>query len=436
MRKWMVFVSLLLVALFSGCGGGGSSGASGQTQQGTDTSGSNGNSDSDLTNPGNDNPETGTPGTDPIVEQPRIKTQSFTAIPQSQMEETVVFVTNDSFANAHPNWTMHAQVAVDQFNLVLAKTTTKHITAIFKTCPDNAFANAATDPTFHHDNNFSSGAGGTTIFDFVYTDASQIPEIVKIGDLRTANASAIVLNGKRYEHVFISESASLSILLGKAVVDLNSRSVGHYEQALFPLFHEWGHTLSLAADEGYNYVFTDQSGDLPNLGSYSRRTTFPNDPMSMEAWFTFDLPAPVITYQFSPFNSWLIQKNANHQYNLWEITQGIPSQVWIKVTRGGAAVAGAEVKLYAAAKNAIVFDNSNAVNLRTVLGTFTTDAQGYVKLQTSRIWDMWENNEYIAWGIKAAQAGAHAGTLLTVTDLESAFLKDGINTLELSLQLQ
>ena len=370
-----------------------------------------------------------------------IKRLGFAAVPANEKNVGIVWAINETGAALIPNWQSGAQTVVDYVNTVLAKTTTKqlHIEK-FKVYPDNGYDNARNDPAFYYNNGFVAGRNnyslqGQTIFTFIYTNLSQVPNSIRGRGVTSASAGTVRIGDVYFSIDVIIENATLSSLLGKAQVDANAHSVGHWEQSLFDYLHESGHSFDLNCDEGYNYVWTDQSGVLPNLGSYNARTEYPNDPMYMEMRLAFDLPAPAVEYRFNDFNSWLIEKNANMQYDCNNIGPGVPAKVSVKVVDvNGYAVVGASVKTFGAADN----DPFNGQeNMQTQLEDLTTDANGMVKLTTTEFKSIAfiPYGNWIAIGIKASSNGKYAGQVLTLTDLEKAYLQQGINDYVITLKL-
>jgi hypothetical protein len=402
---------VIMLFLLSGCGGGGSDGGK-----------------STLTV---------TPITTPTVSTtvPGTKTNIFLSpVPASDLTETINFLVNKDFADIHPELETNVRQIVADINAVLAKDPEcKKRYALGKVI---TYANAAaldtirTTPDYFYDNKFIGNpyVGGTTVVYWTQPDGGNLPKFFQGS---TGLAGTNYINGKTYGFILIAEVTTNTILLGidnlpKAVNGLSS-----YYVKLSTLLHELGHTLGLGAPEWYGLVCSDKSGTLPTL-DLNFKAQFSQDPMSSSDVWKYNIQE----YKFSPFNSWFISHNANHQLSVVGVMFAAHNlvQPWVKVVdTSGAPVPNATVIVY----GGIWYDNTGysdvviAKNMETVLQTLSTDVNGMAKIINNDPWD--------AKGVKAYRGEKLAGAVYTSVDLEMAYFQnDEANkyTYVLELKLQ
>jgi hypothetical protein len=417
--NWLIaiFLIFMVVGLIA-CGSGGNADTSAPAPTPTPTP----------------NPPPPTPPPTPTT--PSIKVDGFVAIPDDQYTESIVMVMNENFASSHSNWQTIAQVMLDEENTALNRTAgnkKQYVIGRFMTLLD---ANVVTmyengpDSSFYLDNGFTR-CGGTTVFFYLYDGIANKPSF-ESGGLHHVRSSS---DGRILEEVWISydiaSSPFTNLVQGTLAYDIESNA----------LRHELGHTAGLAAEEWYRYQFQDFTGVLPNLGAYSRQVQFPADPMDS------GVGVGVLT-EFAPFNSWLININANHQYNLKEVIEGVPAILKVKVVdSANNPISGATVQVFAAlwgsvaANGGLISDIPVTSSIPLLNGL--TDANGEFLINSDDTITSTHEGVTLphkfstglsAKIIKVASGGKVAGTFLTLTDLEKAYLQDGLDTLVITLK--
>jgi hypothetical protein len=358
---------------------------------------------------------------------PSIKTDGFAAIPDSQYSESITVVMNENFASGHSNWETKAQTMLDEMNAALNRTVgnkKQYTVGKFMTLLDanvESMYASGPDSSYYIDNGYAR-CGGTTVFFYLYDGAANMPSFFA-GYPNGFRWGRIASDGRILEEVWIPYDTSIGSPFTNFV-----QGTLDYEIAVNPLFHELGHSLGLAAEEWYRYQFQDFTGVLPNLGAYSRPNQFPADPMAAGA---------VAQPEFAPFNSWLINKNANHQYRLEEIIEGVPDVIKVKVVdSANSPISGATVQVFAALWGSV------PVTDPVLLINTTTDTNGEAVINsddaaTSTYGGVTYAHKFgvsvSAKIVKVASGGKVAGAFLTLSDLEVAFLQNGLNTLVIEL---
>lgn len=376
-----------------------------------------------------------TPTPTPTPTTPSIKVDGFAAIPSSQYTENITIVMNENFAAGHADWQTKAQTMLDEENTTLNRTVgnKKQYVGKFMTLLDanvvSMFENGP-DSSYYIDNGFTR-CGGTTVFFYLYDGIANRPSFFA-NSPNGFRYGRIASDGRILEEVWIPYDVSNSPFTNLVQGTLE------YEIASSRLKHELGHTNGLAAEEWYRYQFQDFTGVLPNLGAYSRQNQFPNDPMCCSG---------SLTPEFAPFNSWIINKNANHQYNLEEILEGVPSILKVKVVDStNTAISGATVKVFAALWGSVATDGSLESDAPVTgpipLLSGSTDANGEFVINsddaiTSTYGGVTIPHKFStglsAKIIKVEYSGKVAGAFLTLTDLEIAYLQNGLDTLVIQL---
>jgi hypothetical protein len=272
-------------------------------------------------------------------------------IPIADYTEKINVLVDQTYALRHPDFDRNLNAIINDINAVFAKTTKKRfaLNTISTYADDNELKSISSDEKYFYDNNFSSNPmyGGITVV-FAHSDvdtSEKLNEYFKgvFGVYNTAFYTTAYLNGKTFGMVYISEFMNDSILMGSAN-RTTSYGWNEYENELFRILHELGHSLGLGSPEWY-IKYTDQTPELPNLGTYNLYNTYPLDPMvGSYQWPTYTMQ----NFEFSPVNSMIINYNANHQYTcdqIADITKLV--KINIKVTdNSGNPIVGATVKSY------------------------------------------------------------------------------------------
>ena len=340
---------------------------------------------------------------------------------------------NESFAQTHSDWQARAQGIIDHVNVVLNRNEgnrKSYSVGRFMTYPDADFlkmAKGEIPENFFLDNGFSSDGGGTTIFYYILEDYHSIVQIFLGSGLPAPDFEKDVYRSidgkmKRFATAWLAEGVDDS-LFTEVNPDIRNFYPNWYDLKTAGVLHEAvGHGLGLAAEDQYNYNFKDKTGTLPDLGTYTLGLTdeYWGDPMTGSG-------GPASLWKFAPFNAWVIDKNANHQYSVYEVMYGIPAEIKVKVVDSyGMAINGAAVTVF----GALDAKKTAHHEMKTLLETLTTDANGEAVIKND-FPDTW-----LAKGIKASHNGKYAGQYLILTDLEIAYLRQGLDKYVITLTLQ
>ena len=367
------------------------------------------------------------------VALPRIKREGFKPIPEAEYAEQIVFAMNESFAQTHLDWQTRAQGIVNHINVVMnrnANNRKSYSIGRFMTYPDadiKEMAQGEIREAFFLDNNFTgnSNGAGTTIFMLMVDNSVDLAGIFLDG-LGNSFEQDIYKSvggqpGKKFATAWIADQMNDS-LFTDVNPELKNFYPDWYDLKVGVFVHEAvGHGLGLAGEDQYNYNFTDQTGVLPDLGSYTLGLTdaYLGDPMTGGY-------GPAILWKFADFNAWVIDKNANHQYSAQEVMYGIPAEIRVRVVNSqGAAISGATVTTF----GALDTKKTTKYEMRVLLETLTTDVNGEVVIKND-FPDIW-----LAKGIKAAYGNKYAGQYLILTDLEIAYLQQGLERYLITLTL-
>mgnify|MGYP001610878341 CR=1 FL=1 len=426
LRFLAVFFSFLFVFSVTACGGGGGGGGGAQGAAPVvcnPASVANGAVDSSTCAITCDSGYTLSGATcvaDPVL--PRIKREGFKVIPETEYAEQIVSAMNESFAQTHSDWQTRATGIVSHVNTILNRNSgnkKSYVINKFMTYLDaNATAMAAAQAVngeFYIDNLYAAnpGAGGTTVFNYV-GESGKIP--AGVGPFAKI---LCLFQGKVYSEVWTPGPLDSSLF---TEISEGSRQFwsDYYDHFVGKYAHELGHSLGLAAEDRYNYIFSDQSGESPDLAyNIYYDAKYATDPMVKGV-------NKDGVWKFTDMDAWIINHNANHQYNGLELLYAIPAKIFVKVVdSSGIAVGGATVKAYGALDSDKV-----AQNMSSLLETLTTDGKGEVIL-TNDFPDKW-----LAKGVKASFAGKYTGKVLTLIDLQTVYLMEGQDTFVLVLTLQ
>jgi len=368
------------------------------------------------------------PVPDPIPE-PTPTTSLLQPVPASDLIEKINFLVNEDFASEHPEMENNIFQMVEDVNAVLAKSGIEKRYALGEvmTYPNaEALYSIRNTPGYFYDNNFvgNSNYGGTTVVYWLQEKWGENAQF--FNDMGIAGGAGYTnINGKKYGLVYLTQLKTENPLLGKNN-SLNAETyvtgLSMYDAHLSGLLHELGHTLGCGSPEWYTIHCTDNSGTLPNL-AFDQRNLYPEDPMSCADVVKYNIQE----YKFSPFNSWLIDHNANHQVDNMPITiAAMEMKIQIKVVCSSGPVSNADIKVYCG----ISSDGGGSgvvVNMETVLQQTKTNRYGVASIDN--------NGSYII-GVKASCDGKNAGSVITMTDLQKCFVVDELDTFVLTLYLQ
>lgn len=432
MKKSIVCMVCMIILFVFGCGGGGGGGESA--------------SGAPAPTP------TPTPIPTPTPVPAKI---SLAPIPAGDLTEIINFLVNKAYADAHPELETNVRQIVADINTVLGKDPDNKkrytLDKVMTYVDAAALYTIGITPTYFTDNNFTgkkydgvtTNYGGTTV---VYWTQSlsftpgNIPQFFldQTGGGGIAFATTTSIGGKTFGEVFMPEIAAATILLGKDNRPADVNGLSSYDYGISTLLHELGHTHSLGIPEWYSLACSDNSGTLPDL-SYRLSALFPEDPMSNARG--------VREYKFAPFNSWLLNHNANHQLNMALIVSAAQNYVETQVKvvdASGMPVPGALVTVYGGVERGDYNPNIGvAKNMETVLQTTITDANGMASLGSQAPVLTFVNgvltlvaDPWFVRGVKASSNGKYAGAVATLIDSEDAYFRQGLNTHVLTLQLQ
>ena len=343
---------------------------------------------------------------------------TFPSLSEDEYTEKIVFAVNEEYALYNPNWEYGAQEVIDYVNEVLAKTTEKNYeiekfmtyeTEEYESLPFNEDYYTLTD----------GYESGTTLFFYVPIEnnsiASDPPQnVLDSGKVNVAYYS--IIDGIKYNSIWIvGGAAGYSLLEGQEVAIQKNIS---YDQRMMTTLHELGHTLGLAYGEWYSYEFDDETNVLPYLGMYDYRyDIYPNDPMcagNSEDW------------EFSSFNSAIINKNTKYTYNFIQIATYHAQKPIVKVVgENGKSIPNATVKVFGAKKNCFY---CNEFDMSEPLQILETDSNGEVEIDNiSAAWHLSEAED-TGWSakiIKASDGNKHGGTVFTLVDSQESCITDG-----------
>lgn len=416
----MVAVSLLVLAL-SGCGG------SGSAEKASANGGSNSQPNT-LTEPTTPTTPTTNPNTPSVPTQPGDTAQTPTTlvlapVPADELMEAVNVAVNQSYASSHVDTDARAAEMVAHINALFAKTTRKRFRLNqVLVYPDDQLGSIAKNPSYFKDNGYVGNPnwGGITFVDWVQDGPltqESLPQLFKDLGGGTGYAVQTTIGGKTYGIIYWAEMAEGSVLLGRDKLPAYVNGLNSYDKTVAGISHELGHLHGLGAPEWYPLEFSDQSGTLPNLGNYSLPARYPEDPMSGADVVKYDIR----DFQFSPLNSWLIDHNANHQLNPWQIADAVKAmKVKVKVVDAlGNPVAGAEVTVYGGVE---VLNGAWGIarNMASQLEAPVTDANGSADLANDF------NVRWHAKGVKASAGGKAGGAVVSTQDLVDAYWRQGI----------
>ena len=449
-KFWLV---VFLISIISGCGGGGKTGSTDTNSNSENTS-----SNPEASTPGTTNPSTDPGTTDPGTTDPNPGTTNpgtsnpgttdspmlfLGPIAENEYVEKINILVNQDFAADRPDISLKMATMVDNLNVMLAKNPENKKRIVLKQVilyPDADFNhttdNVSNNRVYFTDNNFAGNPkwGGTTLLFWMYMGSGQLgADVLPKRFVETGGGTGYSLqsyvDSKTYAFPIIAYLGSEAYLFGsrdQAPKYVNGLSA--YDANLSTVAHEMiGHPQGAGVPEGYSLEFSDQSGVLPNLGTYSLPSQYPNDPMNGADVLKYNIRE----YWFSPYNSWLITHNANHQYNLWQIADAVKTMnIYVKVLdASGNPVSGAVVGAYGAVKN-MGPSTGYAVNMASQLEALTTDVNGKATLTNDFA------TKWYAKGIKASSAGKYGGAVLTAIDLQMTYWMQRVNDYTLTIQIQ
>ncbi|MDD5464058.1 MAG: hypothetical protein PHP62_02835 [Candidatus Moranbacteria bacterium] len=418
LKKWGVLFSCLF--LFSACGGGGSDSSS-----------------TTPTNPPVNDPVTPpvddpvTPPTNPPVNPPPARV-SLAAISAADLIENLNILINQSHVNLFPelgNVAVHKAI-VAEINAVIAgdvENKKRYALGELVVYPDSDF-NTTTNrisgnPNYiRANNNFigNSSYAGTTLVLWYYDgvgvfESGVLPKYFIDNGGGTGYANVENIGGKIHSVAYVAKQGSGDFLLayrnsGEKYVNGFSAHDANLRTAIHEIVGHLG--AGAGVPEQYSLNFTDKSGTLPNL-SYDFTALYFEDPMVQASVMKYN----VLQIKFSPFNSWLIAHNANHQLNLWQISRVVETMtVKVKVIdKTGNPVSGATVVSY----GAVATSGSSWGIAKDMAGspleTRITGADGTTSL-TNRI-----NKSWFVEGVKVSKGFLDGGAILNSYDMQAAY---------------
>lgn len=352
-------------------------------------------------------------------------------IPESDYTEKINFLVNKDYADTHPELPENVSQLLAAINAILAKdpdNKKRFVLGKLMTYPDIAALNTIdTTPAYFFDNNFAGNSkyGGITVVNWLSSDKyftnSSVPAPI-MNKCGFTGVGGEVASWGCFETTSISNKmygiAYLMQATGNALPLPMERMFN-----IHTVLHEIGHTYGLGSPEWYGMVSSDTSGAMPTL-SLNYKTQFPLDVMGACNDTIYSQKCA-----FSPFNSWLIQHNANHQLDVNVIRKAAQGMgILVKVVdASGVPVPNATVKVYGAVSEGC-FNIGIPGNMATVLQTAVTTTSGTTIIKNDPAW--W------AIGVKASRNEKYAGAVITTIDLEDAYLRQGLDTYTLTLTLQ
>jgi len=349
----------------------------------------------------------------------------FKVISDLDYVEKIVFAINKEGTEIIPDWRAGAQRIIDYVNNTLSKNTRKRY-RIEKFIVYNTSDYQKLDQ--QRENYIDNGNGtnsGTTIFEYIYPQ-SGIPDIVA-NSVFPNTATERILDGKKFKGVWIVEYEAISVLREKQTIEAEKRTPGTYDFQMGVVLHELGHSLGLGFPERYTFEFSDLTGELPNLGTYSLDRLQPGDPMTHRQ--------SSIAWSFSDLDAFIINNNASHQYDLFEIGKFEPSHTIVRVTdKANKPVTNATVKVYGVKRNCVGCSDNPGQPLQQAL---RTDEKGLVEIDSlSPIPNHPKYNYgWVAKIIKVSKDGMRAGTFATFVDAQTACLINATETHYIDVKL-
>ena len=266
---------------------------------------------------------------------------------------------------------------------------------------------------------------GTTVFEYIYPQ-SGIPDIVANSPFPNT-ATERILDGKKFKGVWIVEYEAISVLRERQTIEAEKRTPGTYDFQMGVVLHELGHTIGLGFPERYTFEFNDLTGELPNLGNYSLDRLQPDDPMTRKLSST--------VWRFSDINAFIINKNATHQYDLFEIGKFEPLRIMVLVIdKANKPVINATVKVYGAKRNCTACTDNPG---QPLLQTLQTNEEGLVEIDSLSPYPDYPKYEYgwVAKIIKVSKGGVRAGVIATFVDTQKTCLLLGGGTHYIDVKL-
>ncbi|MFA5942690.1 MAG: hypothetical protein WC798_03405 [Candidatus Paceibacterota bacterium] len=349
------------------------------------------------------------------------------AVPASDLIETINVLVNKDFADAHPELTANVTQIIADVNTVLAKDPAngkRYRLGQIMTYPDAAaLYTIGTNPAYFLDNNLvgNKNYGGTTVVYWVSSDSS-LPTFFKDMGGGTGYASG-AYHGKSYGLIFVADSASSTVLLGKDKLMPYVNGLNSYWVKLSAFIHELLHTYGLGIPEWYALKCTDMSGTKPNL-AYNMQARFPMDPMSVADVLEYNIQE----YKLHSFHSWWVSNNTNHQLPGYPRTAAQKVKILVKVVDAASVpVPNATITIYGGIEE--TSSSSIARDMTIVLQSASTDANGMTDLRND--FDLWSLT-----GVKASFGEKYAGAVITSVDLEDVYFRQKQDQYVLTLTLQ
>jgi len=295
--------------------------------------------------------------------------------------EPIVFAINKSYADKLSDWKERADKTIAYINNIFLKTTKKEYRIEkYLVYNDLDYEKTWNDPNFHVK---WSGLGTTAIILLIHKAGITVEELKEISPSNIVNgAMDTSINGVSYHNILIAQSEIWNVLLGENQ-ELN------YQTQFEVILHELGHTCGLAVPDWYLYSYKDCTHTEPLLPKYDLREVYPQDPMTASGRGN---------YQFSEFNSKIINMNLDHRYGYMDINQWFAKESKVYVTDAtGNPIENAQVKIFCVKKSCFYCsttcgDDSGVVDSSSPEQVVYTDSAGYATYNGPEgRWDMSEN---------------------------------------------
>ena len=369
-----------------------------------------------------------------IVTESQIKSFINTSVPTDAVEEKIVFAINADFARKYPDWKMRADEVISYVNQVLSKNTKKRLTigkyltyeVYDKDSVNGVIEALQEDPAYHYLNNANSENSyyGATLFYWISDDPK---------GASTASLSFSFSLGKNLDNAIIREKETESTLRRKEDFVTEIQPQDAYFQQVLKVVHEIGHSLGLAVPDWYRYKYMDMTGVRPELPDYDITTMFPSDPMINyipSGWMFSDA-------QFSDLNSFIVNHNLYHQFNMHQISQMLPSRLVVRVRdANGNLISNAQVQVFGIKDTFLPF--SSDASFFQLRQTEVTNSSGevFIKNPIELMQVPPVDATFASEIVKVSKDGKYGGSYVTKVDLQRARLLENKETYFVDITLR
>ncbi|MDD5397021.1 MAG: hypothetical protein PHW24_03100 [Candidatus Moranbacteria bacterium] len=382
-----------------------------------------------------------------ITPPPTPSRLTLASVPAADLTDNVDVLINQSYVTLHPEVTNELGLVLSMINdvnsVIIKDSSNKKHFALSKIIPypDSEFSttrnNITGNPTYIRNNNSfvgNSNYTGSSLVLWYYTGAGGLsrdvlPKYFIDNGGGTAYAGYVVISGKTHGVSCIAmDGMGDYLLVQRDSAPKYVNGFSSHDASLRTVLHEAvGHGGGAGVPEQYSLNFTDSSGTLPSL-NYDFNAKYPEDPMSGAGVVEYN----ILQSKFSPFNSWLILHNANHQLStrqIADVTKTMTIQVKV-VDLSGNPVVGATVISY----GAVATSGGSWGIAKNMTGgpleTLTTGANGMVKM-TNRIGTSW-----FVEGVKAYSGSKKGGSVLNSYDMQAAYWMQNLDEYVLTIVIQ